>query len=1246
MPEKSNANISLVERREIRAFISSTFRDMQEEREELVKQIFPQLRRLCESRGVTWGEVDLRWGVPDEAKAEGNVLPLCLAEIEHCRPYFIGLLGERYGWVPEEIPEELIAEQPWLNEHRKQSITALEILHGVLRNPEMAEHAFFYLRDPSYATRHEGFTEENPALRERLAALKDDIRKSGFPVAENFSTPKQLGEWVLRDLTAVIENLYPDRSIPDPLDRDAADHEAYAASRRRVYIGRQEYIERLNAHAAADGPPLVVLGESGGGKTALLANWIYQWSEQHPETPVLVHFIGAAPDSANWMAMLRRLLGEFHRKFGIQIEIPDQPDALRMAFANALQMVAARGRLVLALDGLNQIEDRDGAPDLAWLPPVIPANVRLLVSALPGRSWDELKRRSWPVLNLEPLTVPEREELIVKYLKRYSKTLSPGPAHHIAAAPQAGNGLYLSTLLNELRQFGFYESLNERIDWYLQAANPVELYRKVIERWEQDYGKPDPACENIVRESLTRLWAARRGLSETELLESLGTPGSPLPRAHFSPLYLAAGDALVNRGGLLTFAHSYLRAAVENKYLQTVEAKRTAHGRLAIYFEFSPLPTQVATDGSLHFDEGAAATSRALDEEPWQLEAACQWEALAHHLCFLPVFRAACGARREFEWMQYWQRVLSAVKEGAAQPVDIPSLYLARLRALLPDEKAVLAGTLGQFLYALDYFDAALECFEEEGKSDAFSENTFLRAIRLNDKGLIESDRGYEQEAIRLFEEAASILENGESIKSDIASPKLKRRLLSSILMNKVNATQVLAGSSECRSLLERALALMMETTGERSPEVATVLQSMGSLAMAEGNFKAALNLQLQAHAIRREKLGPEHRDVALSIGNVANALARMDHYHYAMCLWERSLGILIKTVGEENHFSRAVSSSLSQCKNLVDQAIRKASWAGIVLLVFNSLPSTENSPDPTTSGGAQTVAQEISDTLIEIWDNSIAHGSSFPVLLVSCPGYERVMALASEEEISKRYPAGLLTSLKIPAISKSFASPAALIPLLSVKKQFLKWIQGHNLEVIMVKPIMNSGATVDQHFLGFVRKSWQEVANGSSEAMPKGSSNRNPDCRPLAIEVVPFDQLDGPILGLHTGDGDPRPCVLPAFQWRQQKYSPQSGDERATGVVYANLSAIRWWLRKSAGIRWWLRKHAGIGLTPLEEWSTGPLMSMATVPWEEQCQVFELAFSELTLLIKSRPIDCPAERGIRGCVPRSPNREVERLLT
>src|SRR3954454_10223786 len=100
--------------RAIRVFISSTFRDMMQDREELIARVFPAIRKLCETRGVAWSEVDLRWGVTDEQKAEGAVLPICLAEIDRSRPYFIGLLGQRYGWIPEELPEGLADQLPWL----------------------------------------------------------------------------------------------------------------------------------------------------------------------------------------------------------------------------------------------------------------------------------------------------------------------------------------------------------------------------------------------------------------------------------------------------------------------------------------------------------------------------------------------------------------------------------------------------------------------------------------------------------------------------------------------------------------------------------------------------------------------------------------------------------------------------------------------------------------------------------------------------------------------------------------------------------------------------------------------------------------------------------------------------------------------------------------------------------------------------------------------------------------------------
>ena len=93
---------------------------MKEEREILAKQIFPQIRKICEDRGVTFTDIDLRWGINDEQKAEGKVLSICLEEIECCRPYFIGILGERYGWIPEDIPHELIEQQDWLEEHKKK----------------------------------------------------------------------------------------------------------------------------------------------------------------------------------------------------------------------------------------------------------------------------------------------------------------------------------------------------------------------------------------------------------------------------------------------------------------------------------------------------------------------------------------------------------------------------------------------------------------------------------------------------------------------------------------------------------------------------------------------------------------------------------------------------------------------------------------------------------------------------------------------------------------------------------------------------------------------------------------------------------------------------------------------------------------------------------------------------------------------------------------------------------------------
>lgn len=593
------------------------------------------------------------------------MLPICLAEIERCRPFFIGLLGNRYGWVPESFLRELLEEQPWLAEVKDggKSVTELKILHGVLNNPDMSNRACFYFRDPGSAVAAdvEGETDDT----QKLDALKQRIRDSKLAVREDYADAEALGQMILADLTRVINQEFPPGSQPTPLERQAAEHESFARSRterqvgeRQVgcYIGRQEYLDRIDAHVSGDGLPLVVLGESRLGKSALLANWAERYRQSHPAEQVLLHFVGATADSADWAAMLRRILGELQLRFGIEVEIPDGADALRATVANALHMAAARGRLVLVIDALNQLDDRDGAPDLVWLPPGIPENVRLIVSTLAGRPLTDLEKRGWPTLKIEPLTADERRRLIGEYLSQYVKQLRDERIERIAGCEQAANPLFLRALLEELRVFGNHEQLDERIDYYLDAKSVDDLFERILQRWEEDYEGDRPG---LVREAMSLIWAARRGLSETKLLELLGPTellrwwqrilpkawrgksrldDQPLPRAHWSPLFLAAEQSLTSRGGLIGFFHDYLREAVRNRYSTSETDRRQAHLRLADYFASNK------TD------------PRSVEELPWQLCEARSWRMLTNLLAELPFFEVLWEADR-FDLMAYWSRI-------------------------------------------------------------------------------------------------------------------------------------------------------------------------------------------------------------------------------------------------------------------------------------------------------------------------------------------------------------------------------------------------------------------------------------------------------------------------------------------------------------------------------------------------------------------------------------------------------------
>lgn len=175
-------------------FISSTFADMQAERDYLRTHVFPELEERLRARRHSLEWVDLRVGVStasqrDEQVRELHVLKVCLDEVRRCRPFLIILL--RLGAARRSAAAEE-ARQGFSADVSGRSVTDLEIEFGVLSNPEQQPRSFFYFREPlPYAEMPVEiaalYSEDYAAdaaqaeRKERLATLKHRIEKAARP---------------------------------------------------------------------------------------------------------------------------------------------------------------------------------------------------------------------------------------------------------------------------------------------------------------------------------------------------------------------------------------------------------------------------------------------------------------------------------------------------------------------------------------------------------------------------------------------------------------------------------------------------------------------------------------------------------------------------------------------------------------------------------------------------------------------------------------------------------------------------------------------------------------------------------------------------------------------------------------------------------------------------------------------------------------------------------------------------------
>jgi nephrocystin-3 len=163
---------------------------------------------------------------------------------------------------------------------------------------------------------------------------------------EAYANPNVLAEIIREQFDELVDRLYPEDESPDPLEQERLAHEAHAQNMVFACIDRPAHLAVLNDFAARPehgGKGFVVTGESGGGKTALLAAWARDWEAQNDADFLFQHYFGATPESASPEGFLRRLLGELKTRYELAEDIPADPEELREALPLWLAQTIGKG---------------------------------------------------------------------------------------------------------------------------------------------------------------------------------------------------------------------------------------------------------------------------------------------------------------------------------------------------------------------------------------------------------------------------------------------------------------------------------------------------------------------------------------------------------------------------------------------------------------------------------------------------------------------------------------------------------------------------------------------------------------------------------------------------------------------------------------------------------------------------------------------------------------------------------------
>lgn len=822
---------------------------------------FEVLKVEAAKRNVALSVVDLRWGVTQEEAKTGKVISVCLDEIEKSHPFFIGILGNNYGTAPDrsvlQKNPELLERHPWLDEaisddqEKSMSITEMEIQYGVLLNDAEIDAAFFFRNS------------DQPDNDKRLTKLKGKIRKRH--TTHEYDSLSELCKKVSHEVREIIKKHFPQKGPATPLDRERSAQRAYINSRHSCFFPRPLYSRIIDTFACSNKQHLVLTGESGVGKSALLANWIKK-NEDNPNFNLAYHFVGNSFSGNGYENILRHLCDEIYDLYAVDKKEGQDEDIVQEAHRLVSEVCFQEKPLVVVLDGIDQIIAPKGEKLQLWLPPAN-KKVKYIFSTLPDDdTMATFKRRKYKTKRVLPMTKEERTAWIPRYLMRVGKKLDgeKRQLERIVNDTECENTLVMRTLLDELTCFGIYEKVDERIDYYLSAASIPEFFDRVLQRMEDDYS----AGRDLVRHALTLLAVSEHGLTEDELTVLIGCDKRPLEWKLF---FCAFYNNFVVRNGLISFSHKYVEEAVVSRY-HVDDIQTTEPYRREIIGYFSSRKKENRSNTELAFQNYNVS----------------DWDNLFRVLADFDTFNLYYN-HNQYLLGLYWKKLVEADKEkySPSAYLHLPSAQNKELAMTLNSVGLFTLEVMADFTLALEYFASALEIGNKVFGKRHHEISTFYHNI-----GIVHDHLEEYGSALEYYEKALEILKRhfGAQHPETVTTYN-----------NIGEVHRVTADFKKAETYHEKALKICEKHYGAGHPATAVSYNNLGLVYYDMGYYEKALELHLKSLSINENILGENHPETAKSSFNAGMDLEAKGKISRAVKYYMKDLSVNMAILGEDH---------------------------------------------------------------------------------------------------------------------------------------------------------------------------------------------------------------------------------------------------------------------------------------------------------------------------------------------------------